>query len=403
MAGQNSKATHSGDEGAGSGLGVEDSAGFQEVEASTSARTRSLFEALWQSQSHLAEAQRIAHLGNWVWDIESNTVIWSDQTYNILGLRSLQTKAAFRSFLTSVHPDDRSFITRSLKEALSGAKPYRIDHRIVRPDGTVRIIHQDGEVTFDNGHRPIRMAGTVHDITELKTVETELRALSHRLVEVQEEERGRIARELHDQIGQSLTYLKLMVDNVLCLVNKDVRDAVSEVSVVINELIGRIRNLSLDLWPSMLDDLGLFETLVWYFERYTAQTQLQIDFRHSGLDRSLSRQSSIGAYRIIQEALTNVVRHAGVGKVQVYVWADDIELGIAVEDEGAGFDLGKSSPAACVGLRGMQERAFLLGGELTIESSLGSGTQIVAKLPLQPVHERKGGKEDNYDKHRTCR
>jgi PAS domain S-box-containing protein len=172
-------------------------------------------EALQKDRSSLAEAQRIAHLGNWDWDIVTNELQWSDEIYRIFGLTPQEFGATYEAFLNSVHPDDREFVKRTVDEALYEDKPYSIDHRIVLPDGTQRIVHEQAGVTFDNDGKPIRMIGTVHDITASKQTEealrkskAELRHLSSQLLEVQEHERKRIAGELHDSIGQSLTAIK---------------------------------------------------------------------------------------------------------------------------------------------------------------------------------------------------
>jgi signal transduction histidine kinase len=143
-----------------------------------------------------------------------------------------------------------------------------------------------------------------------------------------------------------------------------------------------VRDLSLDLRPGMLDDLGLLPTLLWHFDRYTAKTQVQVNFRHSGLQKRIPQEVSTAAYRIVQEALTNVVRHAKVNEVAVAVWVDQDTLWIRIEDKGIGFDQGALPPGSSIGLYGMRERARSLSGELIIESKQGIGTIIIARLPL---------------------
>jgi len=132
-------------------------------------------EALKRSEASLANAQRIAHLGNWDWDIVGNDLRWSDEIYRIFGLSPHEFGATYEAFLESVHPDDREFVKRSVDMALYEGRPYSIDHRIVLPDGTVRIVHEQAEVTYDEKGRPVRMSGTVQDITEFRRLEEELR------------------------------------------------------------------------------------------------------------------------------------------------------------------------------------------------------------------------------------
>lgn len=131
-------------------------------------------EALIKSEDSLAKAQRIAHLGNWDWNIQTNDLQWSDEIYRIFGLNPKEFGATYEAFLDSVHPEDRESVKKAVNEALYGM-PYSIDHRIVLPDGTVRIVHEQGEVTFGESGEPVRMLGTVQDITENKEAEKRLK------------------------------------------------------------------------------------------------------------------------------------------------------------------------------------------------------------------------------------
>ncbi|MBI2829980.1 MAG: response regulator [Chloroflexi bacterium] len=233
--------------------------------------------------------------------------------------------------------------------------------------------------------------GIALDITERKRTEEEHAGLSRRLVEVQETERRTIARELHDQIGQSLTALKIMLNRLTGAIDREV---LSEAQMVADDLMVRVRNMSLDLRPSMLDDLGLLPTLLWHFERYAASTQIKVNFRHSGLDRHFPTDITTAAYRIVQEALTNVARHARVKEVKVSAWSDGDALSLNVEDSGVGFDSSAADVALCGGLNGMKERAILLGGQLIISSAPKAGTRIAAEFPLPKSSG--GRKESGY-------
>ena len=133
-----------------------------------------IHEALRKSEASLAEAQRIARLGNWDWDIEENDLLWSDEIYRIFGLAPQEFGATYEAFLNSVHPEDREFAKASVDEALYEGKPFNIDHRIVLPDGSERIVHEQAEVFFDETGNAIRMIGTVQDITERKRADEEL-------------------------------------------------------------------------------------------------------------------------------------------------------------------------------------------------------------------------------------
>jgi signal transduction histidine kinase len=226
------------------------------------------------------------------------------------------------------------------------------------------------------------VANALAGIIWRKRSEDKLRTLSRRLVDVQEDERRAIALELHDQIGQNLTVLKLMISQAGRSSDGKRQQVLNEAQAAVSELIVKVRDMSLNLRPSMLDDLGLLPTLVWMFEQSQANSKLKIEFRHSGLDNLISKETAIAAYRIIQESITNVLRHAGVEKMAVDTWADTTHLHLRIEDKGKGFKIVSTTGGSSVGLQGMRERALLLGGSLTVESVPGIGTTVSASLPL---------------------
>lgn len=231
-----------------------------------------------------------------------------------------------------------------------------------------------------------RLFAQVHSARE------RLQKLSRQLIEVQEAECRHIARELHDEVGQALTALKLLLDMSTRLPADEVTASLGEAQAMVDELMSLVRDLSLDLRPAMLDDLGLLPTLLWHFDRYTAQTHVRVTFKHAGLERRrFAPEVETAAYRIVQEALTNVARHAGVGEVTVRLWTSQDTLGMQIEDQGLGFDPEAALTAsATTGLSGMRERAVLLGGQLTVDSVPAVGTCVTAELPLGNLVEEEG-------------
>ena len=210
-----------------------------------------------------------------------------------------------------------------------------------------------------------------------------MQTLSHRLVEIQEAERRYIARELHDEIGQSLTGLKLALEMSERQSNEEAKNGIIEAQTLASKLMGIVRELSLNLRPAMLDDLGLLPTLLWHFERFTAQTNVRVIFKHTGLHSRFPKEVETAVYRIVQEALTNIARHAKTEEVTVRLWSDGDILGVQVEDYGIGFDMQAVTDAAnSSGLKGMRERVELLNGQFTVETLLGSGTKLTAELPI---------------------
>jgi len=266
------------------------------------------------------------------------------------------------------------------EQALAGSGAY------FEVDWGGRILHCHVQPLRNAARRIIGVVGAAFDVTENKRAEEELRDLSRRLVDVQEKERRALSREMHDQIGQYLTGLKLQLAKALHTPEVKDNPCVVEAKNITKELMSRVRNLSLELRPSMLDDLGLLPTLLWHFERYTEQTGVHVNFRHRGLNGNLHQEVATSVYRIVQEALNNVARHAEVDRVMVRVWADHAYIGVRVEDKGKGFDLSGLFGSTSVGLNSMRERVNLLDGKLTIETAPGQGTRVTAEIPLN--HEK---------------
>jgi PAS domain S-box-containing protein len=216
----------------------------------------------------------------------------------------------------------------------------------------------------------------------------QLRFYASEVIRAHEDERKQVAYELHDQIGQSLTSLKLMISRAGFSSSKEANSILNEAQIELGELIRQVREMSLNLRPSMLDDLGLLPTLLWHIERYTAQTRIKVDFEYSGLNRSFSPDISITVYRIIQEALTNIARHAKVNEANVCVWADERAINLVVKDLGSGFNAAGLPIGTSTGLSGIRERAQSLGGIFEIESSPDNGTRLTAVIPLRCDSEK---------------
>jgi len=215
-----------------------------------------------------------------------------------------------------------------------------------------------------------------------------LQALSHRLVEVQESERRSIARELHDEIGQTLTVAEL---NLHAALENPSHDAITRRLEDSIEAVGRVleqvHDLSLNLRPSMLDDLGLESALRWYTNRQASLTGLRARFRADALDKRLDPIIETECFRVAQEALTNVVRHSRAREVAVELKRRDGQIHLSVKDDGMGFDVSKlrekAVRGASLGLLSMEERAALAGGGLEYLSSPGHGTEVHAWFPVK--------------------
>ena len=224
-------------------------------------------------------------------------------------------------------------------------------------------------------------------------------ALTRRLVDVQEDERRNLARELHDQIGQMLTGLQFSLSALLPQAASEQKEKITSIQKMVSNLIAQTREISINLRPSMLDDTGLILTLIWHFDRYTSQTDIEVNFQHYNvLDKRFKPEIETAIYRIIQEALTNVARHANTDSVEVMIKLEQQLITVEISDQGQGFDLDQVDISSHMGLNSMRERAYVVGGLMDIHTAPGNGTCIHAEIPLSGKVERR-----QYERHRSTR
>ncbi len=219
----------------------------------------------------------------------------------------------------------------------------------------------------------------------LEESSAQLRTLAHRVVEAQETERARLARDLHDEFGQVLTGLKMSLDTLerSALPPESAARRRREARELVEELIGQVRQMSVQLRPSVLDDLGLLPALRWHLRRYEEQTSIAVTLCHEGLplESRFPPSVEIAAYRIVQEALTNVARHAETAQVWVTLSREGTDIFIEIRDAGRGVATERQSAVLSSGLSGMRERALALGGTFQFHSLPGEGTCVFARLP----------------------
>jgi two-component system sensor histidine kinase UhpB len=225
------------------------------------------------------------------------------------------------------------------------------------------------------------------EMAERKRAEEALHALSHQLLQAQEKERREIARELHDEIGQALTALKMNLDSVHTdMVGSDSPARLTDSLGIVSRLLQQVRDLSLDLRPSMLDDLGLLAALRWYVDRQAQRTGFAAEIVAGLLEPRPSPAIETVCFRIAQEAVTNVARHAYAQRVRIELRYEPNGLLLCIRDDGLGFDVqavqDKALSKGSMGLRGMQERVQLVGGQVETISAPGEGTEIRATFPL---------------------
>lgn len=306
---------------------------------------------------------------------------------------------AFTKNLEVLRPDGSP---RPIKEAPSllalGGKVVTNLEEIVRTPATgeLRYRQVDASPVRDADGHIIGSVSVVRDITERKRVENDLaesekrlRFLTSQLLSVQENERRRISLELHDELGQALTAVQLnlqQMEKELPAEAAATRENIKETRSIVEQASQQIRELSFFLRPSLLDDLGLLPTLRWHLNGFRQRTNLEIQFEVKGMEERLDQDTETALYRIIQETLNNIAKHAQAKKVMIGLHRTGEMIAGYIEDDGKGFDvnqrLSMDSFETGIGLIGMRERATLLGGSLTIKSGKGFGTRVSFEIPL---------------------
>ena len=217
-------------------------------------------------------------------------------------------------------------------------------------------------------------------LRRVREAEHEVRSLSERLIEVQEKERREIGGLLHDEVGGTLTMLRLASDRVAKKLGGKGTGLLGEINQMINDAADQVRYISHTMRPAMLDDYGLLEALDWFIEGYETKTGVKVTFTHTGLGAKMPAKTETAAYRIIQEAMTNAARHSRAEHLDLHVACHEGNLTATIHDRGQGFDPRIASHG--FGLSQMQDLANLTGGTLTVESALESGTKVSFSLPV---------------------
>ncbi|HSA62837.1 MAG TPA: PAS domain S-box protein [Nitrospiraceae bacterium] len=349
-------------------------------------------DELRKSLEYLELAQAGAEAGLWDWEIRSNQITWSKQYYRLYGL-SPATMPSYENWLASVYGEDRQRADLAVREALKQRSDLNLDYRIIHPERGLRWLLAIGRTICDDEGAAVRMTGFSFDITESKRAEEELqrtlgqvRTLSRRLEVVREDERTRIARELHDELGMRMTCLKLDLTRLQSIMNDTSRHKVEEkIRSMIEQVdtaIAAIQGLVAELRPGVLDDLGLVAAIEWQCRDFERRTGIRCIVDSGEEDIPLDSARATAAFRICQEALTNVLRHARAKEIRVHLERLDKQLMMDVHDDGQGILPEKNSEMTSLGLLGMRERAAAVGGTLWIVGSPGQGTTVTLRMPL---------------------
>jgi len=339
-------------------------------------------EALRESEERFRLAAQAAKMYAYEWDVPTDKVVRSEEYVNVL---SYQEKELTRQqILATIHPDDRALFIGSVDQLTPQNSTSQISYRVLQPDGPVVWLEKSARAFFDEQGKLLRMIGMVANITERKLAEAALASVSRRLIEAQEQERSRIARELHDDIGQRLALLAIKLAQLQQSPpnSSELRSRIGELQKQTSEIAADIQSLSHELHSSRLQYLGIAAAIRGFCREFGEQQKVEIDFKIHDLPVPLSPDISLCFFRVLQEALHNSTKHSGVRYFEVELWGTPDEIHLTVSDSGAGFDIDAAKASRGLGLISMEERLKLLNGTLSIESQLQRGTTIHARVPF---------------------
>jgi PAS domain S-box-containing protein len=344
-------------------------------------------EELRESRRRLAEAQRIAKIGSWEWEIPTGEVTASDELYRILGLTP-GTPMDIETGTRFVHPDDLPLLREVIGRVTSDPSPYEVEHRVVDPDGTVRTVRVRGEGICDGTGRVVRVVGTDQDITETKRAEEQRQQLLARLYQALEGQHQQLAADLHDSHVQSLAAIGLKLDCARLLVEADpvrVRGLLEDLRADLAGEMAALRRTIGALRPLVLDQRGLVAAL----RDLAAGTRDRAGLAACVVNAELSGQRldpmvETVLFRVAQQALTNAEQHAGACRVRIGLRRSGSWTVLSVADDGCGFDPGgAAAPAGSggFGLTSMRERVQAVGGQFEVDTGPGRGTRIEVSVP----------------------
>jgi PAS domain S-box-containing protein len=353
---------------------------------------------LARSEEQLEKAQQLAHVGSWTWDLQSTMAIWSNEMFRIRGLDPQSEVITYDRILETVHPGDRERYEKIVRNTLATGEPFAFDFRVIRPNGAIRVVHNEGELIRDADGTAIRLFGTSQDVTErheaerlLREHQEQLRALAHGLTTAREDEATRIARDIHDQLGQMLTGLKMDVKYLRAALAHPtgntaeipaLRERLDGMADTIDRTADILHEICASLRPSVLDELGLVAALEWQARQFEERTAIFCNLSMPSGDVSVvDPAQAITVFRIFQEVLTNVARHANATEVDVSLEITGGLVTLKVTDNGRGITDAEMARKNALGVLGMRERALAGGGSIMIQGTPGQGTSVVLQLP----------------------
>lgn len=350
-------------------------------------------EELKEREDALNKAQSMAKIGNWEFNLLTKEAKWSKELYKIFELENYEGDSLYQAYRNKYKPEYLVILDELIQRSVETGKGYVIEHQILCNDGSLKTILGIGETVKDSSGKVTGLKGTAQDVTEIKKTEErlqksyeEIRQLATHLQNIREEERKNMSREIHDELGQQLTGLNMYVS----WLNKKIQTQDPEIKQkflstleLIEDTVRSVRKISTKLRPSMLDDLGLIAAMEWQSIEFEKRSGIKTEFYNLTGSRNIPAELATGLFRIFQESLTNVARHAEAKKVITTLEIKDDQLFLNITDDGKGFILNEIGSKKTLGLFGMQERTMVMGGSYEIKTSPGNGTIVSIIVPLK--------------------
>jgi len=349
-------------------------------------------EELKRSEDNLNMAQAIAKTGSWEFNLLTQELKWSPELYRIYGLEGVPAGVLYERYRQKFHPEDLPLLDATMQKAMENKRGYSFQHRIMKNDGSIKYILGIGETVLDEKGNLIALKGTGQDITEMIKAEEKLqnsykqiKQLVTHLQDIREQERTNMAREIHDELGQQLTGMKMYIswlNKKVAPPESDIKEKFTATLQLIEDTIKSVRKISMDLRPSMLDDLGLMAALEWQSNEFEKRSGIDTEFINKTGNREIPGRLKTGLFRIYQESLTNVARHADAKKIVSSLKFENNSLVLTITDDGKGFAFKNIESKKTLGLFGMKERTLEMGGHYEIKSEPGMGTTVLVTVPV---------------------
>jgi PAS domain S-box-containing protein len=325
-----------------------------------------------------------ADIGLWKRNLDSGTFTATEKWYELLGFDP-GTQITYQDYMNLICREDRERVETMLAEIADNGGEYATEYRVWTADGKERWISSIGKVEVIDG-KPGVLRGVSVDISKRKLAEQAAHDLSRKLMGAQEKERARLARELHDDLSQSLALLSIQLQVLGKAPNETgaIKKHVDNLTEQIQRLSMDVHRISHELHPSKLSQLGLEAALRGFCRETAAARGMKIGFDAKNVPRDMPNDISLCLYRIAQEGIQNAVKHSGASFANITLRVNNNAVRMVVSDNGCGFDPEKVKSKEALGLVSMDERIRAVDGKLTIDSVIDSGTKIEAHVPLPP-------------------